>query len=484
MADAILAGEHGTREDVYRALAERGNSGTMGLPAMSTNWEEVIFKAKLYEATGQRADLRHLKVYHRDRNEDNYWYCVEPTGGGWCRTMVQGRQHQPADDMLPEMTKILLQREEEKVAANKNKTTRKKPMKVGLYKYQNGHLDSKRAGKVCVDTKVGRDQVTLAVFDTVKEAREALLAEANFEAWEQALDKWRAVPSHRAKINRPRTGPARRQVDITPELFTETFGPRGVQWGNSMTQPDRQASLNAAWDALMDMAETIDVPPKALFLEGTLGIAFGARGRGGTNAPCAHYEPGQRVINLTKRAGAGSLAHEWFHALDHHLAGAHGGGTYLTESGHHRDVPDATDEERRMARVLTDLCEETGLLARARNLDRRRSGKKYWSEKIELAARSFEAALRDAMGKEGLINDYLVNINEEPAWELTGLPWQDDETNDYPYPKKADRPAFWKVLTPIIRHKLPRIPAHEPVPAYPAIGEPDEIEIAPDRPAP
>jgi FtsZ-binding cell division protein ZapB len=39
--------------------------------------------------------------------------------------------------------------------------------------------------------------------------------------------------------------------------------------------------------------------------------------RGGKAA--AHYEPGRRVINLTKLSGAGTLAHEYGHALDHYL---------------------------------------------------------------------------------------------------------------------------------------------------------------------
>ena len=50
--------------------------------------------------------------------------------------------------------------------------------------------------------------------------------------------------------------------------------------------------------------------------QGTLAIAFGARGSG--NA-AAHYEPLRTVINLTKMHGAGSLAHEWWHGLDDYL---------------------------------------------------------------------------------------------------------------------------------------------------------------------
>ena len=35
----------------------------------------------------------------------------------------------------------------------------------------------------------------------------------------------------------------------------------------------------------------------------------------------AHYEPARNVINLTRLKGAGSLAHEWGHALDYATRG-------------------------------------------------------------------------------------------------------------------------------------------------------------------
>ncbi|MGQ5525711.1 hypothetical protein ACUHMQ_21040, partial [Chitinimonas sp. PSY-7] len=52
-------------------------------------------------------------------------------------------------------------------------------------------------------------------------------------------------------------------------------------------------------------------------LGGKLGLAFGAQGNGGRNA--AHFVPGVNEINITRTSGAGALAHEWGHALDHHF---------------------------------------------------------------------------------------------------------------------------------------------------------------------
>lgn len=78
-----------------------------------------------------------------------------------------------------------------------------------------------------------------------------------------------------------------------------------------------QKYINCAYDSFMDLARILNVDPKIMSLNGTLSIAFGARGRGGKAA--AHYEPDRKVINLTKFNGAGSLAHEWGHALDDYM---------------------------------------------------------------------------------------------------------------------------------------------------------------------
>jgi len=116
-----------------------------------------------------------------------------------------------------------------------------------------------------------------------------------------------------------REGPARRQGDATSDQFKETFGFRGVEFGNWNSQEERQAVMNHAFDGLADLAEVLGIPTRAIGLNGELSLAFGARGSGLTGAR-AHYERDYSVINLTKMHGAGSLAHEWMHALDHYLA--------------------------------------------------------------------------------------------------------------------------------------------------------------------
>jgi len=119
--------------------------------------------------------------------------------------------------------------------------------------------------------------------------------------------------------NTSRVGVERRTGDVKGEDFRDTFGFRGVEFGLWNNQAERQEVMNAAYDGLLDLAEVLNIPPKAIGLNGDLALAFGARGKGLSGAR-AHYETDRAVMNLTKMNGAGALAHEWFHALDHYFA--------------------------------------------------------------------------------------------------------------------------------------------------------------------
>lgn len=112
-----------------------------------------------------------------------------------------------------------------------------------------------------------------------------------------------------------RIGVERRKGNVDSEKFMQVFGFRGGEFGNWVAADERQTMLNFSYDALLDMAEVLGVPPKSLSLGGRLAIGFGSRGKGLIGA-AAHFEPERGVINLTKISGAGSLSHEWFHAFD------------------------------------------------------------------------------------------------------------------------------------------------------------------------
>lgn len=142
--------------------------------------------------------------------------------------------------------------------------------------------------------------------------------------------KKRFVPEQLAEVRR--NGPdyhSRR--DVTGQDYLDAFGFRGGEFGNWMTQNDRRASLNMGFEALKDLAAALQISEKDISYQGTLSIAFGARGSG--NA-AAHYEPLRKVINLTKMHGAGALAHEWWHGLDDYLGGKFGATGYLSDNAH------------------------------------------------------------------------------------------------------------------------------------------------------
>ena len=139
--------------------------------------------------------------------------------------------------------------------------------------------------------------------------------------------KKRFVPQQLASIQR--TGPDYRHGrDVTGQDYLDAFAFRGGEFGNWLTQNDRRASLNMGFDALKDLATALQISEKDISYQGTLSIAFGARGSG--NA-AAHYEPLRKVINLTKMHGAGSLGHEWWHGLDDYLGKKFGAKRYLSD---------------------------------------------------------------------------------------------------------------------------------------------------------
>ena len=125
---------------------------------------------------------------------------------------------------------------------------------------------------------------------------------------------------HPALEKADRKGVERRSENenVTADKFGETFGFRGVEFGKWNNREERQIILNQAYDAFLDLADMLNIPPKAVSLNGELGIGFGSRGHG-LKGSRAHYERDYGAINLTKIKGAGSLAHEWMHAFDHYL---------------------------------------------------------------------------------------------------------------------------------------------------------------------
>jgi hypothetical protein len=103
---------------------------------------------------------------------------------------------------------------------------------------------------------------------------------------------------------------------VSEQELLERYGLRGIQYGNYVTQAEREGALRLLYFGLGDLATALGVEPGAIGIpiDGkALGIAIGARGRGNAGA---HYERAMHVINLTKGSGGGLLGHEYAHALD------------------------------------------------------------------------------------------------------------------------------------------------------------------------
>jgi hypothetical protein len=333
-------------------------------------------------------------------------------------------------------------------------------------------------GEVFINKEGDAERRRLMTFASVEEARKAIA-----EQYDELVSQWEGVKARdniterdlRGAENRPRAGKDHRKGrDVTPNEFQQTFGFRGGEFGKWVEQgkgdKERQALLNSAFDALMDLSDMLHIPPRAISLNGTLGIAFGSRGSGWASA---HFEPSNLVINLTKTRGAGALAHEWFHALDNYFSRLRRDGeeakftgdkdkyrndNYITHqpealmvrkdrSRHYSPMTASALKARHAARqqkesrtgwppadayapenwerdpsIKTDVRPEvevrfadlvkalndSPMTQRSRRLDKGARG--YWGSTLERAARAFESFVQARMQEQGYHNDFLANV--------------------------------------------------------------------------
>lgn len=239
-----------------------------------------------------------------------------------------------------------------------------------------------------------------------KEDAEDMVAKVKSRKEEEKKKKETFLPTHLAKIER--TGSNYDVFRFTDgNILKARYGLRGGEFGNYTTSKDRLGGINMAYDAFEDLYKAIGISHKDISLGGQLAIAFGARGRG--NA-MAHYEPLRNVINMTKKRGAGSLAHEWGHAMDAYLGekmGVHG---FMSASISSDKVPES-------AKALIEAFKEqngkeTSFYAASKGFDNEytKAGNGYWSSMPEMFARAFACYVRDKL--ENKKSDYLVGHSE------------------------------------------------------------------------
>lgn len=391
-AEKLLAGEG----EHVRTVLERDKANNRAA-------ENIMGRTELYQAVGHGVSLRGITI----RRE--HWQLYNGRENVWLWQITQPQKATAYSNM----PRILGEGDtkEQAIAAFAAKMETLEP-KARTTRFEVYSYRSKDKPGFYIGKKSGRDYVDLKHFDTVEEAR--TFHKNNFSELVAQWDAMKTAPFERREVNAPRIGENIREgKDATPEMFMDAFGFRGVEFGNWVKGQERQDNLNDAFDALHDLAAIIGIPTKGLSLNGELGLAFGARGTGGIHAAAAHYEPGKVVINLTKKSGAGSLAHEWFHAFDSYLSRKRGkGNDFIADHAVKYGPNDETRQELIDALVgLRKALDVTGMKARARNLDKTRT-KDYWSTGIEMHARAFENYVIDRLTSGGKSNDYLANIKD------------------------------------------------------------------------
>nr|WP_321411475.1 LPD1 domain-containing protein [uncultured Carboxylicivirga sp.] len=230
---------------------------------------------------------------------------------------------------------------------------------------------------------------------------------------------------------------------------------KSLTLGNYVKDNEAQEHIRHFVAAIVDLCEILDIN---LSMNENLAIAFGAFGRGGK--AMATYYPTRQLINLTKRNGDGSVAHEWGHFFDHFLNGfaltkpALRSEQYLdlmmekfgsrrkyltsSRSSMSRDYF-ISEMEYNLKNFIPEspmLKSIAGLVAMLRfgyyhiegtmvsyNQDTIKDKKptdsflyyysklqgSYWSNIAEMFARSFECYVSDKLKEQGRVNNYLVS---------------------------------------------------------------------------
>lgn len=203
------------------------------------------------------------------------------------------------------------------------------------------------------------------------------------------------------------------------------FDFRSIEIGRWVTRPERDRAAGQFHQGLCDLMQTLRVPETVISLRGQLGLQYGIGGQPGV---AAHYIPATRQLALAKNAGAGSLAHEWFHAFDHYV----GDKAYAEPSSLNRHhfastawLNDLTPRTHRLNEMLhLSFCtilqnpdgSNSALVEHARRADKQH-GIHYYAQPEELCARAFEAFVEDC----GPNNSFLVRGTRFSADANAGL---------------------------------------------------------------
>lgn len=336
--------------------------------------------------------------------------------------------------------------------------------------------------------------------ETKEDAKEAL--REYVEQQKSAPKKKRGImeiPRHLSTITR--SGAPHRSADITADDMLNKFNLRAIEFGEWLPDKERQHVLNTSYDALCDLADVIGIEAGEIGLDKTIALAFGSRGRAGA---AAHFEVKRSsddnrdfgLLHMTRMSGAGSLAHEYGHALDwwmyarergtqvrlgadrkNHVVMATNGfqemqhpelfqaivdsmwyahedteswnekvrGVYKFNASRVRGLVSEEelakadqDPSHRIAvsrALVNSLSKKTNLLRESLSSSR----PNYFASARELFARCFESYVYDTLESNGCKNDYLVHSVQEDFAESVGMPFN-------PYPAGEERQKINEVM--------------------------------------
>lgn len=216
-----------------------------------------------------------------------------------------------------------------------------------------------------------------------------------------------------------------RTVDNLNKIV-DTYRLNAIGFGNWVTQEDRYNYLSAMFMAFYDIDKVLQFK-KNIGLNKTISMSFGARGKGGA---LAHFEPGTFIINITRYSkdagmskedrfaltgGAGSVAHEYGHALDYYFgrfrdqsrhSASLSGGRSTKMSMQQNGGPFRTAMDGVMDAIIwkvpgTQPSAYYGRLKKDFNTD-------YMLSRCEIFARAFEKYIQYKLQIQGVKNTFLT----------------------------------------------------------------------------
>ncbi|MBF7074996.1 hypothetical protein ISG33_16465 [Glaciecola sp. MH2013] len=213
-------------------------------------------------------------------------------------------------------------------------------------------------------------------------------------------------------------------ADVNFQDIIRLFHFRSIEIGKWVTEEEKRIAANLFFDALCDLMDILQVPENVISLNGSLSLGFGV---GGQKFASAHYNSAKKQLSLAKNAGAGALAHEWFHAFDHYIAkkmySLRGSNLFATEiwiNEQQQAVQHPLNQQLAKAFELIFLQNsnsEPSELVRSSVFVDQKMKSFYYARPQEVGARAFEACVQNHPIK----NAFLVQGTMQSAEAKLGI---------------------------------------------------------------